>query len=194
MGSFEAENRDESPDDDLLERAGGGSQAAMAEIYERYRDLIINYACRMTGNLNVAEDVFHDTFVYLFEHLDRYEARGHLAGYLFRIAHSMVIDRARADRRAPLSLSGQEDVAPWTFLAQPPSEASEEETRYAAELEQRIRVAVRELPEKLREILVLRAYEGLSYAEIGKMTEVSKATLRSRMRYALQELRKKIRA
>jgi RNA polymerase sigma factor (sigma-70 family) len=180
-------------DDDLMERARSGSHAAMTEIYERYRDLVINYAYRMTGNLDAAEDAFHDTFVYLYEHLESYEARGRLAGYLLRIAHSMVIDRVRADRRAPVSFSEGEDSPPWTFLPRPGSEASEQETRHAAELEGRIRAVLRELPEKLREIVVLRAYEGMSYAEMGEATGVGEATLRSRMRYALQELRKRIR-
>ena len=165
-----------APDDDaLVERALAGSEEAMLELYGRYRPRLMSYAYRMTGDRHLAEDVFHSTFVYFFEHLDRYERRGKLDAYLFRIARSSLVDEKLASRRSREA---------------PPREPPEPAYSPNPELEEKARAAVTALSPELREVVVLRLYDGLDYAKIAEVTGVGEATARSRMRYAVEALRK----
>ncbi|MBN1673982.1 MAG: sigma-70 family RNA polymerase sigma factor [Kiritimatiellae bacterium] len=179
-------------DDDALVALGrGGSEAALTELYRRYRARVMGYAYRMTGDLPQAEDIFQSVFAYFFQNLARYEARGKLAAYLLRMARSMAVDETRRSRRLLVGLpAGTDDELRWAFAPPPSPDASPAEAAAAAETARRAREAVLALPDRLREVAVLRLYEGLDYAAIGEITGAGEPTARSRMRYALQALRK----
>jgi RNA polymerase sigma-70 factor (ECF subfamily) len=165
----------EKTDDALAQLARAGSAEAMEELYARHRGPILRYALKLTGDAASAEDVFQETFVYFFRHLDRYEPRGQLAAYLYRIARSFSLDEKSAARRA-------RERAPRPEPASPEDEAGRA-------LSDRAQRALRELPDHLREVAVLRLYENLDYAGIAEIQGVTEATARSRMRYALEALR-----
>lgn len=168
-------------DDELVALALAGSQGAMEELYERYRTSLMGYAYRLTGDRALAEDVFQNTFTYLFEHLDRYEPRGKLSSYLFRIAHSYATDEKAAARK--VRAMPKPDPL-WAYTAAPAEESDE-----AAVVEAKVRSAMEGLPAHLREVVELRLYQGMDYQAIATITEVSEPTARSRMRYALEALR-----
>lgn len=168
-------------DDDLVLRARGGSEEAMLELYRRYRTRIMGYAYRMTGDRTLAEDVFHTTFLYFFQHLERYESRGKLGAYLFRIARSAAVDEKVAGRR---SREGPAPPAAKSRVESPSAEGSD------ADFSAKVREGLLKLSPDLREVATLRLYDGLDYAKIAELTGVSEATARSRMRYALESLRK----
>lgn len=186
---------EEKSDDELVTLALGGSEEAMVELYRRYRRRIMGFAYRMTGDTGLAEDVFHSTFAYFYEHLERYRPEGKLAAYLFRVARSVVADQLRLRRRAEAVAGAGEPGEPaWAFAPPPGPEASGEEAAAAAELQDKARRALLGLPDHLREVVVLRVYEGLDYARIGEVTGAGESTARSRMRYALKQLREAMRA
>lgn len=170
---------DATRDDDLAARARSGSAEAMEELYRRHRTRIFGYALRVTGDHATAEDVFQNTFIYFFQHLDRYQPQGKLAAYLFRIAHSLATDEKAAARRLK-PLGDRVDPA---FVPDAVPDDSQ------ARLRDRLQECLLALPVHLREVVALRLHEGLDYARIGEITGVSEATARSRMRYALDALR-----
>jgi RNA polymerase sigma-70 factor (ECF subfamily) len=159
-------------DDELAALARGGSREAMEELYARYRRPLLGYAARVTGDAAAAEDVFQETFVYFFQHLEQYEPRGKLGAYLFTIARSFALDEKRLARRS-------REAVP------PPEPAAELPTGP-------LRRALQELSPALREIVELRLFQDLDYARIAEITGLPEATARSRMRYALEALRKSI--
>lgn len=163
-------------DDDLVRRARAGSSEAMEELYARHRGPILRFVRKLTGDEAAAEDVFQETFVYFFRRLDQYETRGQLAAYLYRIARSFAFDERAAARRA------REPVP------RPAVEPSVEEGESTA-LTEKAQQALLDLPPHLREVAALRLYENLDYARIAEIQEVTEATARSRMRYALEALR-----
>lgn len=170
----------EKDDDTLVALGVAGSAAALEELYRRHRSSLLGYAYRMTGDRALAEDVVQETFVYFFRNLRRYEPRGKLVAYLFRIARSLALDQKRAARRS----------APG--VAEPVSgDAEPLEDREAAEnLAEKVRQAMLALPEHLREIVELRLFQGFDYARVAELTGVPEATARSRLRYALEALRR----
>lgn len=167
----------EPSDDDLVAQARTGSASAMETLYRRYRDRIMTFAYRMTGDRALAEDVFQNTFVYFYEHLEKYDPQGKLAAYLFRIARSLALDGLKAEKRDRRAMSRVEPVEPAADDAAPPDRAQK---------------ALLDLPPHLREIVTLRLFDGLDYARIAEITGLSEPTARSRMRYALEALRSKI--
>jgi RNA polymerase sigma-70 factor (ECF subfamily) len=173
---------DSTSDDQLVAQAAGGSTRAMEELYARYRTRVMGYAFRVTGDRALAEDVLQRTFLYLFQHLDRYEPRGKFGAYLFRIARSYATDESVLARRA------REPVAPrlGENLYTVPIEGDAEDS---ARKEEGVRAAVQELSAPLREVVELRLYQGLDYEQVAEVAGVSEATARSRMRYALESLR-----
>jgi RNA polymerase sigma-70 factor, ECF subfamily len=182
-----------SGEDDLIAAARAGSPGAMVELYHRHRGLVIGYVLRITGDRDLADEVFASTFTAFFAGLPRYQSRGRLAAYLLRIARGRLADEARARVRIGRQLPkwGAEDSAesePIDF-ALGPSEAAA-----TSELAGRAGMALQKLPEPLREVVVLRIYEGLDYASIAVIVGACEATVRSRMRYALQALRKSMHA
>lgn len=167
----------EQGDDDLVALARTGSAPAMEMLYRRYRDRIMTFAYRMTGDRAQAEDVFQNTFFYFYEHLEKYDPQGKLGAYLFRIARSFALDALRAGRRDRQAARRTEPV-----------ETAPEDPVSA----DRAQKALLELAPHLREIVTLRLFEGLDYARIGEITGLSEATARSRMRYALDALRESL--
>jgi len=164
----------EQSDDDLVALARTGSASAMETLYRRYRDRIMTFAFRMTGDRTLAEDVFQSTFIYFYEHLEKYEAQGKLSAYLFRIARSLALDGLKAGKRDRQAMARIEPVEP----------AGEEPLPT-----ERVQKALQELAPHLREVVTLRLFDGLDYGRIGEITGLSEATARSRMRYALEALR-----
>jgi RNA polymerase sigma-70 factor (ECF subfamily) len=178
-----------SGEDDLIAAAQAGSQGAMVELYHRHRGLVIGYVLRMTGDRDLADEVFASTFATFFTGLARYQSRGRLGAYLLRIARSRLADEARARSRTGRRLPnwGAEDnreTEPIDFTLGP------SEAVATSELAGRAGMALQKLPELLREVVVLRIYEELDYATIAAIVGAGETTVRSRMRYALQALRK----
>ena len=174
--------------DELVEQARAGSQDAMVELYGRHRGLVIGYVLRMTGDPDLADEVFAATFLAFFASLKRYRSRGHLAAYLLRIARGRLADESRPRGRLGRSLGATDSdrLTPSEPLDPSPGPL---EAITSAELAGRAERALLELPDPLREVVVLRLYEGLDYRTIASIVGVGEATARSRMRYALRSLR-----
>jgi RNA polymerase sigma-70 factor (ECF subfamily) len=175
-------------DDDLVAQSRGGSEAAMVELYRRHRPRVVGYVLRMAGDLHVAEEVLSATFVRFFENLERYRPQGQLAAYLLRIAHSCLVREQVARQRLrpfpPPSPNGTVHTEPAAGTPGPDRLAADRE------LHERVEQALAALPGHLREVVVLHLYEGLDYAAVGDIVGIGAATARSRMRYALQALRR----
>jgi RNA polymerase sigma-70 factor (ECF subfamily) len=175
-------------EDELVELARSGSQEAMVELYTRHRGLVIGYVVRMTGDRELADEVFAATFATFFDHLRGYRSRGQLAAYLLRVARCRLADEVRARGRLGRRLPRADwDGSPGAEPIDPGPDPGDAAARW--ELANRAEQALRRLSDPLREVVVLRLYEGLDYATIAAIIGVSEATARSRMRYALQALR-----
>jgi len=176
-------------DDVLAMRGAAGDEASIVELYWRYRPRIVGFVLKRTGDRELARDIFCATFAAFLETLPTYRPCGKLPALLLRIARNRVIDELR--RRGRLSEPDDEhrlDRLAATVDANPyPDEICE--ARETAELLQK---CLGRLPEHLREVVILRLWENLDYAEIGRIVGIGETTARSRMRYALQRLREEL--
>ena len=169
-------------DDELMLLARGGSDAAFTTLIRRHQARTLRMAVRYLGRDALAADVAQDTFVEIFRALPSYRAHGKFSSYLYRVLLNrchMTWRSSRAERRA--------------------LEYACEETTEIPELElllrerrRDLRVALGELSEKLRSVVLLRYSAGLSYDEIAETLEIPIGTVKRRLFDAMTKLRESL--
>ncbi len=168
-----------------------GDREAREFLATRYRPPAFRLAMQLLGRPEDARDVAQDAMLRFFDTLGRFQADRPVLPWLFKIVHNRVRDLERRRRRrrvesldSYLEASGREPVS-----ARPGPEA----TTRRRDLQRRIWRAIGLLPPKHREILVLREYQDLSYAEIATVLSIPKGTVMSRLHAARQSLRRTLR-
>ncbi|MEQ1508560.1 MAG: sigma-70 family RNA polymerase sigma factor [Myxococcota bacterium] len=153
-------------------------RAALESLYVRLEKPLYNVVYRWVWDPTVAEDIVHDTFVRLWS-ARRQVVTATVEPLVYRIALNLVRNRRRWHRlRTFLGLDGLRAGAP------PADEALADHHRA-----DRVRAAIDALPDKLRTVMVLTAYSGLSYAEIAALTGTPEGTVGSRRNRAIALLR-----
>jgi RNA polymerase sigma-70 factor, ECF subfamily len=153
-------------DEQLMRNVARGDIAAFRSLMERWEGAAKRYAYRVFGDYHAAEDAAQETFVRLYRSASRYEPTAKFSTYFYTVLGNLCRDRVRAARRRAAGGETIEDV----FVLDETVEGAPElvpDARVESEEERTIvRAAVSELPEKLREALSLREFEGLAYQEI----------------------------
>jgi RNA polymerase sigma-70 factor (ECF subfamily) len=163
-------------DAELMRRWQGGDTASFEEIVRRWQGRVGRLLARLAGP-SAAADLCQEVFLRLYGAGARYREEGAFATWIYRIALNVARDAGR--RRTCAALGEYEpldDTAPDDALCR----------REAVEL---VTQALAQLPDALREVLVLRHYEGLSFEEIARLTHIPASTLKSRFAVALARLR-----
>ena len=140
---------------------------------------------------DIADDVFQDTFIKVIKTLKKglYNEEGKFLPWILRVAHNQSIDHFRKNKRNPkITLADGSDI----FNCLKFSEDFTESETLSKESKIYLQKIINELPEKQKQVLVMRHYMEMSFQEIAEATNVSINTALGRMRYALLSLRKKI--
>lgn len=165
------------------------AQAARA-LVERHRDAVYRLARAATGDAEEAFDITQEAFVSAFGALSRYDQKRPFRGWIAAIALNKCRDRAR--RRAVRRLLGlpmPDNAAEWIADDAPSPEtqaASREELAVTA-------AAIAALPANLKEVLILRAIEGLSQEDTAQALGISKKAVETRLYRARQKLGQAVR-
>jgi RNA polymerase sigma-70 factor (ECF subfamily) len=152
-------------DEALMLEFRGGSQQAFEQLFTRYRGPLYGFfRRRLNGDLR-AEDLTQETFIAVIRASAQYEQRALFRTYLYSIAMNLLAaERRKRTKDSP-----------------PVKESPEPATREAPDSVLWIRQALDRLDESEREILMLREYEQLTYAEIAELLKVPVNTVRSRL-------------
>jgi RNA polymerase sigma-70 factor (ECF subfamily) len=168
---------------DLVTAARQGRADAFLQLFDEHRLPLFRFAYRMTGSAADAEDIVQECFLELLRPGCSYRPGGTpIRTYLFGVVRNQALKRL-AKRPAPER--GERAASP---------EASPESRVLRIELEQVIARAVTELPEGLREVLILAHYEQLAISEIARVTQTETTTVKSRLQRARAQLREKLAA
>jgi len=171
-------NEPPSSDETLMLAFSKGAGDAFAELFRRYQQPIFGYFCRRVAERALAEELTQETFLALYRAGTRYEPRALFRTYLY----AMAIKILHAYRRKALfrvAFSGSQKVAAHVSM------------RDSTQANLWIRRAVEKLNVSDREVLLLREFEQLSYAEISDLLKLPLNTVRSRLfraRLALKDL------
>lgn len=170
-------------EEQLLEAATGYDEAALGELYDRYETRIFSYIYRRIGDEPLAEDLTAQVFVKMLQAIrDRRAWHSSFSGWLYRIAHNVVIDQYRQrDRQPQIGLDDAPDIA---NESDNPARSAE-----AALTAESIRFAMRQLTDEQAEVLSLRFLEGYSIFEVAGMMNKTEGAIKALQYRAVATLR-----
>ena len=172
----------------LIERVLAGDQIAAQELHEHHYPTVLRLAYMLLQNLQDAEDAVQNAFIYAFEHLERYDpGRAVFGTWLKIIVTSRCRDMQRRHRRARW-LSWQTLVETGR---EPEDESPDHQPDAVLELMDVQRVvweALKQVPRKSRQALILRYFGELSYPEMALALDCALSTAKSRVAYGIQKL------
>jgi RNA polymerase sigma-70 factor (ECF subfamily) len=181
-------------DEELMSRFCRGQAEAFGLLLARYERELYGYLRRYLGDSEMAEDVFQNTFFQVHQKSDQYSQGRPFRPWLYTIATHQAIDALRrAGRHPTLSLDQRQgvnddgEVRSLLELLETrgagPVEAAQEKER-----QERVRTALEQLPDFMRQVVVLVYYQGLKYREAADILEIPVGTVKSRLHAALVKL------
>jgi len=140
---------------------------------------------------DIADDIFQDTFIKVIKTLkgNSYNEEGKFLPWVMRIAHNLIIDTFRKNKKMPMNRE-TEEFSIFSYMTD--NSPNIESQIITEQVENDLLKLVDELPEDQRQVLKMRIYDDLSFKEIADLTDVSINTALGRMRYALMNLRRLI--
>jgi len=166
-----------------------GDENALSQLITRHQHRIYSFIYSKVFDKYVADDVFQDTFIKVINTLKRgkYNEEGKFLPWVMRIAHNLVIDHFRKNKRMP-KFENNGDFNIFSVLTD--GDLNVETQIIKDQIELDVQELIKELPEDQLEVLMMRIYKDMSFKEISEHTGVSINTALGRMRYALINLRK----
>jgi RNA polymerase sigma-70 factor (ECF subfamily) len=165
---------------------GVRSPDPLAVLYDAHAPALFRFLIRLTGDEATVKDILQEIFIRLAREPGLLRGVTAPRSYLFRMAHRLAIDRARREETHTRYAERAADTR--ETAATPPASESD-----AAWRRDRLTGALAALPPEQRAVLLLKVWEGLTFADIGEALEISPDTAASRYRYALNKLRDALR-
>jgi RNA polymerase sigma-70 factor (ECF subfamily) len=183
------------PDAALMLRVKQGDTAAFAELVEKYKQPVMNLACRTVRDATEAEDLAQNVFVQVYKSAHRYKSSAKFSTWLFTIARNLCLNEIRRRSRHPAdsidaSRSEHSDEGPQQFPDKGAIAAPERLLQ--DELEEKIEEALAELPENQRTAILLCRQEELSYEEIAEVLGCSLSATKSLIHRGRETLKIKL--
>jgi RNA polymerase sigma-70 factor (ECF subfamily) len=175
----------ETPDQQaLLERASRAEPAALGEVYDQYAGKIYAYIYRRVGQAEVAEDLTGQVFMRMLEAIRRGQGwRSSFSGWLYRIAHNLVIDYYR--RRGRVTLVDIDEAAPIRATHGDPVRSSESLLN-----REQLRAALFQLTEEQAQVITLRFMDERSIAEVADLMDKTEGAIKALQYRAVLALRR----
>jgi RNA polymerase sigma-70 factor, ECF subfamily len=185
---------EQSPDDSdeaLLARFCQGETSAFGELLRRFQNEIYSYLKRYLGQDALADDVFQNTFIQVYQKAGQFEPGRKVKPWLYAIATHQAIDQIRRQNRRPAvsldQLTSDDEAMNWseTFTS---AEIDPLEGLELAERREKVKEALESLPEHLKLTIILAYYQGLKYKDIADIMKIPVGTVKSRLHAAMQKL------
>jgi RNA polymerase sigma-70 factor (ECF subfamily) len=166
-----------------------GEEKALEILINRHNQRISSFIYSKVLDRDVTEDIFQDTFIKVIKTLKKgnYSEEGKFLPWVMRIAHNLIIDHFRKNKRMP-KFEGNEDFNIFSVIGD--DKLNAEKQLIKDQIDSDLSLLIEELPEDQKEVLLMRIYKDMSFKEISENTGVSINTALGRMRYALINLRK----
>lgn len=168
-----------------------GDERSIEILIEKHNQRLSSYIYSKVKDMSVTEDIFQDTFIKVISTLKRgtYNEEGKFLPWMMRIAHNLIIDHFRRNKKMP-KYQGNKEFNIFSVLTD--DKLNAEKQLIKDQIDQDLEVLIEQLPKDQLEVLRMRIYQNMSFNEIAENTEVSINTALGRMRYALINLRKLI--
>ena len=160
-----------------------GDDQALVELYNRYHLGIYNYAARLTGDPDVAEDILQEVYIAVWQGASRFRHNSSVKTWIYRITHNQAVSWIRKHKRMELAKDA--------ILEEP---LDLEESIAKSWRAEEIRAALEMLNPIHRATVELAFVHELSYAEIGEVLDCPVGTVKSRMSNAIRNLERILRS
>ena len=187
MSDFELSN------EILIKKFQEGDVGAYNQIVFRFKDRLLNFIYRFVNDLDLAEDLVQDTLLKLYTHKDSYQEIAKFSTCLYTIAANLARTELRKKKRRKTFSVTELSRDDREFIIAS-SDVDPSEDLSSQNFEKSVQMALAELPDDFKTIIILRDIQELSYDEISKIVEVPLGTVKSRInrgRVKLQQLLKK---
>jgi RNA polymerase sigma-70 factor (ECF subfamily) len=186
---------DELKDSELLQRFMEGDEAAFGEIVSRYKNSLYAFLRQFLNRMDLVEDVFQETFLQLFTSRESFDPNRPLRPWLFTIAANKAKDALRkAQRTSAVPIGAISDEQDMSFDEMLNTLSSNNSIPYD-ELEKsetcaRVDEVIANMPQNLREILVLAYFQKFSYKQMAETLSIPIGTVKSRLHTAVARFAK----
>jgi RNA polymerase sigma-70 factor, ECF subfamily len=178
-------------DEQIVERALTGDAEAFGELVRRWERRIFALAYGMLGREEDARDATQETFLSAFRNLRGFRGEAKVSSWLHRIAVNQCITRQRRAKVRSETALDDEVEADGALLAAPAHE-SPARTVEASQRAEMVRRAVQALPTELRQVIVMKEFEELTFQEIAEALDLPLSTVKSRLYTALRQLQMRL--
>ena len=177
----------DASDETLMLAYAAGDAAAFEQLYARHRGKLYRYLQRQLRDNAVADELFQDVWQRVIASRSGWKPDAGFATWLYTIAHHRLGDHWRSLKHRPSAPADADERM--ARVADPDTPE-----RVLSEFERRrqLQLALDDLPEEQREVLLLRLEQELTLEEIGEVTGVGRETVKSRLRYAMDKLRMRL--
>ncbi|MFM6947295.1 MAG: sigma-70 family RNA polymerase sigma factor [Flavobacteriales bacterium] len=182
-------------DSQLVKSYISGQETAFEVLLNRHQEAIFKFIYHKLKDTDLANDIFQETFVKVIQKLKvgAYQEEGKFLPWVLRIAHNLVIDHFRRQRKHRLisernSLSDDYNV----FHRIASEDANFVQKASFEELKEQLHVLLTHLPDAQKEMIYMRLFQDRAFKEIAESEGISINTALGRMRYAVLNLRKLI--
>jgi RNA polymerase sigma-70 factor (ECF subfamily) len=162
-----------------------GDLEAFRRLVESHQHYAFSLAFRLLGNRDDADDIVQEAFVRIWKHIGRFDFRSKFTTWMYRIVVNLCHDLLKQRNRRERALHSQ-----WQTLEVSSFEAENIEVlRETAELADLVVSLARYLPERQREVFVLRDLQNLSVSEVANILGISKSSVKANLCYARKNIR-----
>ena len=178
-------------DEQIVEHALAGDAEAFGEIVRRWERRIFALAFGMLGREDDARDATQETFLAPFRNLRDFRGEAKVSSWLHRIAVNQCITRQRrAKVRSETALEDDAEASSLQLAA--PAHESPVQTAESREVIFAVRRALCGLPPELRQVVVMKEFEEMTFQEIAEALDLPLSTVKSRLYTALKQLRMRL--
>lgn len=182
------------PDRELVDRYLGGNEECLGVLVERHQERLFSFIMRRVHDRDLANDIFQETFFKAIRSMKAgmYCEEDKFLQWVMRISRNMIIDHQRRAQRIRhiSSVRNSEGEREDIFNVIHVEEKVNIKHIEKRQAHRHIRHLIKRLPERQRQILIMREYFDMSFNEIKKFRRVNMNTALGAMRYALINLRK----
>lgn len=175
---------DEISDEDLMQAYAKNDLLSFNKLYERYRLALYRYMRRqLFASDAILDELYQDVWLKLINSRNQYQVKASFKTFLYQIANNTLKDYFRRESVRTIMSNIEDDSAIIDEALQP------DEMMAKNHLKMKFKQAINELPQKQRDVFLLREEAGLTSVQIAEVMQVSVDTVKSRMRYAVARLK-----
>ena len=179
----------ELSDTQIIERTLQGEPDAFNLLVRRWERQIYGLTLRMLGRDEEAKDATQETFISAYRNLSKFRGEAKFSSWIYRIALNICNTKLRGRTKGIISLDEQREESGLELAVESEELATNIQQEQVA---RHVRRALQGLPAEMRQVIIMKEYDGLKFSEIAEILGIPLSTVKTRMYTGLSELRKRL--